>query len=106
MDYIEFDDIFIKVDEIYTSGLPGYVCKQCGKSFLILKTDPSTKDFNILYNDKYEVSDYGCDIHINFDLLMDPTFGMVVLMPKSLPGATIVVAKPEYAFTFLHNRLN
>lgn len=104
-EFIDFDDVFFKVDEVYSAGMPGYVCRECGKSFLILKTDPTTGDFNILYNDKYEVTNFGCDLHINFDLLMDPTFGDMIIMPFRFKNGGLIMF-PKYAFTFLLNRLN
>jgi len=104
-EFIEFEDVYFKVDEIFSTGMPGYVCSKCGKSFLILQTDKTTGDFNILYNDKYEATDLGCDLHINFDLLMDSTLGMVIPMPKKIDNRYLIV-HPEYAMTFLFNRLN
>ena len=102
--YLDFDDVFIKVDEIYSNGYPGYVCAECGKSFLVLGTDLETGDFNILYNDRFGITDLGCAAHINFDLIADPTFGLRILVPTKHQDHLYLL--PAFAGTFLKDRLN
>lgn len=104
---IDFDDVFFKVEEIYSAGMPGYICRDCGKQFLIIQTNKKTKDLEILYNDQYEITNFGCNAHINYDLIVDPVFGETIKIPSHIGNyKELILSKPEFAFTILLSRLN
>lgn len=101
-EYVDFDDIVLRVAEVYTDN--GYICSQCGKPFVVIKTNPETLDLEIFYDDKKPLHSDGCSAHALFDFSCNPIAGEIIPMILTINKHKFIC--PEFAFLYLGDRRN
>jgi hypothetical protein len=103
-DYLDMDDIIIKVDEVFAAAKPVFLCSECGERFLKIENDPDTGDLTVLWNDENNREIYFCFDHINFDLFVNPLMKEFIQIPNNYHG--IILLTTVDAKLFLYDRRN
>lgn len=103
-DYLEFDDIIIKVDEMFIEHKQRIFCSECGKMFFLVERDPESNDLVLYHNEDNIQAIYFCFDHILYDLLIDTTSIEYVTIPQRMKELFLV--SHARAKLFLNDRRN
>ena len=103
-DHIEFDEVVMKVQELYLDNKPRMKCSECGKKFYAIYSDPETGNLQILWEDYNYHPVYYCIDHLYYDLLLDP--GKFEYVPITLKYGELVLVDHKRAKLFLNDRRN